>query len=184
MAFQAGFLLSSRGGARGFWPPPVFGGGPFSPFAWATEARASVSGGRRFEPTALSSRPLGALREVLLGHFLEGLDGAQDVIGEDGAGALGIAGHGGLAQALMLGVDIPGDGLVEQADAPIALRLLIEDVLEVADPAGRAGRDQHLVEGLVAGLPLLPGLIVGAQLLLGARQAVEGPQHRDRKSVV
>ena len=110
---------------------------------------------------------------------------AQDVLGEDARCFFRVAGEGGIDDGLVFRMDVPRDGIAEQGQPPVTLGLVIQDGLEMADPAGRAGRDQHLVERPVAQFPFLAGgLGTVGELLLGAGQQMEGGHHAGLPGVV
>jgi hypothetical protein len=46
-----------------------------------------------------------------------------------------VAGEGGIDDGLVFGMNVPGDGLAEQGQSAVALGLVVQDVLEVTDPA-------------------------------------------------
>ena len=89
------------------------------------------------------------------------------MVGEDAGGFLNIAGQRCIDDGLVFRMHVAGNRLAKQGQAPIALRLEVQDVLEMANLAGRAGGDQDLVEHPVALFPFLPGGIAVLKLLLG-----------------
>ena len=92
------------------------------------------------------------------------------MLGEDGGRARGVACQAGVEQGLVLGVDVARDGVAEQAQAPVALGLLVEDVLETTDPARGATRRSvpRGRRGCAAPTPRRPASR-GRRALLGAR---------------
>ena len=73
--------------------------------------------------------------EEICWHALDGIERTQDVLGQDRGGARRITCEAGLEQGLVFGVDVAGNWLSEQADAAVAFGLLIENVLEMSNPA-------------------------------------------------
>ena len=73
--------------------------------------------------------------EEVCGHAPDGIEGAQEMFGQDRGRARRVAREAGLEQGLMFGMDVACNGLAEQADAAVAFGLLIENVLEMSNPA-------------------------------------------------